>query len=179
MGSAKFPDENSYDAFLSAHAGSSNAYTELVRCSNQSRTPELVDMLVAPDLTWSLAMHGAWQALHVAAQGACCPMPSARAGSSRRVHPAGVLEIVVQLVWCSLAKACLRLAACLWPESYEVAGAPCARWLLALPESTGGSALHCQLPGWPASRPHLVSGQCAWHVLRLPACHFSSWCSLV
>ena len=32
MGSAKFPDENSYDAFLSAHAGSSNAYTELVRC---------------------------------------------------------------------------------------------------------------------------------------------------
>ena len=37
MGSAKFPDENSYDAFLSAHAGSSNAYTELVRCSKAGK----------------------------------------------------------------------------------------------------------------------------------------------
>jgi hypothetical protein len=31
MGSEKFPDENDYDAFLSKHGGSSNAYTELVR----------------------------------------------------------------------------------------------------------------------------------------------------
>lgn len=30
MGSERFPDENDYDAFLSKHAGSSNAYTELV-----------------------------------------------------------------------------------------------------------------------------------------------------
>lgn len=44
MGSAKFPDENSYDAFLSAHAGSSNAYTELVRCS---KAREAVVCLIA------------------------------------------------------------------------------------------------------------------------------------
>lgn len=31
MGSAKFPDENDYDSFLSKNGGSSNAYTELVR----------------------------------------------------------------------------------------------------------------------------------------------------
>jgi hypothetical protein len=31
MGSDAFPDENEYDAFLSRHGGSSNAYTELVR----------------------------------------------------------------------------------------------------------------------------------------------------
>jgi hypothetical protein len=30
MGSEAFPDENEYDAFLSKHGGSSNAYTELV-----------------------------------------------------------------------------------------------------------------------------------------------------
>jgi hypothetical protein len=31
MGSDKFPDENEYDAFLTAHGGSSNAMTEAVR----------------------------------------------------------------------------------------------------------------------------------------------------
>jgi hypothetical protein len=30
MGSEAFPDENEYDAFLTKHGGSSNAYTELV-----------------------------------------------------------------------------------------------------------------------------------------------------
>ena len=58
MGSAKFPDENSYDAFLSAHAGSSNAYTELVRCREAWKEVAcliLFDMLAAPYLTWSLA----------------------------------------------------------------------------------------------------------------------------
>ncbi len=30
MGSERYPDENDYDAFLSKHGGSSNAYTELV-----------------------------------------------------------------------------------------------------------------------------------------------------
>ena len=30
MGSEPFPDENEYDAFLSAHGGSANAYTEMV-----------------------------------------------------------------------------------------------------------------------------------------------------
>jgi predicted Zn-dependent peptidase len=30
MGSAAFPDENDYDAFLTRHGGSSNAFTELV-----------------------------------------------------------------------------------------------------------------------------------------------------
>ena len=29
MGSQAFPDENAYDAFLSSHGGSSNAYTEM------------------------------------------------------------------------------------------------------------------------------------------------------
>ena len=33
MGSAKFPDENDYDSYLSKSGGSSNAYTELVRPS--------------------------------------------------------------------------------------------------------------------------------------------------
>ncbi len=31
MGSEKYPDENEYDAFLTAHGGSSNAMTEAVR----------------------------------------------------------------------------------------------------------------------------------------------------
>jgi hypothetical protein len=31
MGSAAFPDENEYDAYLNKHGGCSNAYTELVR----------------------------------------------------------------------------------------------------------------------------------------------------
>lgn len=31
MGSAKYPDENEYDDFLTKHGGSSNAFTELVR----------------------------------------------------------------------------------------------------------------------------------------------------
>lgn len=31
MGSAKYPDENDYDDFLTKHGGSSNAFTELVR----------------------------------------------------------------------------------------------------------------------------------------------------
>ena len=31
MGSAAFPDENDYDAYLSKSGGASNAYTELVR----------------------------------------------------------------------------------------------------------------------------------------------------
>ena len=30
MGSEHFPDENEYDAFLSSHGGSANAYTEMV-----------------------------------------------------------------------------------------------------------------------------------------------------
>ena len=30
MGSQLFPDENEYDSYLSAHGGSSNAFTELV-----------------------------------------------------------------------------------------------------------------------------------------------------
>lgn len=29
MGSGKYPDENEYDAYLSKHGGSSNAFTEL------------------------------------------------------------------------------------------------------------------------------------------------------
>lgn len=88
-------------------------------------------------------------------------MLSAHAGSFHRLRPAGVLKNVVQHVWCFLVEACLQLAACLRPESYEVAGTQGARWLLALPEATGGSALHCQLPGWSASKPHLVSGRLA------------------
>lgn len=31
MGSDRYPDENDYDAFLTAHGGSSNACTEEVR----------------------------------------------------------------------------------------------------------------------------------------------------
>jgi len=31
MGSAKYPDENEYDDYLTKHGGSSNAFTELVR----------------------------------------------------------------------------------------------------------------------------------------------------
>ena len=39
MGSEKFPDENEYDAFLTNNAGSSNAYTELVRASCPGSAP--------------------------------------------------------------------------------------------------------------------------------------------
>lgn len=31
MGSERYPDENDYDAFLTAHGGASNAFTEEVR----------------------------------------------------------------------------------------------------------------------------------------------------
>lgn len=31
MGSAKYPNENEYDDYLTKHGGSSNAFTELVR----------------------------------------------------------------------------------------------------------------------------------------------------
>lgn len=36
MGSERFPDENDYDAFLSAHGGSSNAMTEAVRAGGRA-----------------------------------------------------------------------------------------------------------------------------------------------
>lgn len=36
MGSAKYPNENEYDDYLTKHGGSSNAFTELVR-SEQSK----------------------------------------------------------------------------------------------------------------------------------------------
>jgi hypothetical protein len=32
MGSAKYPNENDYDDFITRNGGSCNAYTELVRC---------------------------------------------------------------------------------------------------------------------------------------------------
>ena len=38
MGSAKFPDENDYDSYLSKSGGASNAYTELVRLHMCERT---------------------------------------------------------------------------------------------------------------------------------------------
>ena len=42
MGSEAFPDENEYDAFLSAHGGSSNAYTEMARLHPVAAAAELV-----------------------------------------------------------------------------------------------------------------------------------------
>ena len=61
-------------------------------------------------------MHGAWQAMHAAAQEANCPMISAHAGSSQRPHLAGVLGNRVHHVWCSLAEACPRLARACGPS---------------------------------------------------------------
>lgn len=38
MGSERFPDENEYDAFLTAQGGSSNAQTEEVRAGDSVRS---------------------------------------------------------------------------------------------------------------------------------------------
>jgi hypothetical protein len=59
MGSERYPDENDYDAFLTAHGGASNACTEEVRwrrttarraCSSRAVTAQQLPSLILPSI---------------------------------------------------------------------------------------------------------------------------------
>ena len=101
MGSAKFPDENSYDAFLSAHAGSSNAYTELVRCSKAGKALASA----APDLTLVQSLAGnAWSCA-----GSLLPMLSARVAA-----PNAYTQLVCWGMECGMSGAPQLRHACGW-----------------------------------------------------------------